>query len=196
METELQFSWCLTGTIISIHCSTVPFIHMAKIDGRFMEDGLEEMQSSIFPYSLKSVSQLRETFRELLNWTAHWPTHLLPSDQCFSYRYQIFSTWDQINIFSLTSYQHVSQITGLFYMHSYYWLYFCFLHINTSSVLNLCSTLIQDIICKGCIYSLITSWHHFAFIFQRISLKSLNILSYWIVCIYKQLKSILDQNDL
>lgn len=156
METELQFSWCLTGTIISIHCSTMPFIHLAKINGRFMEDGLEEMQSSSFPHSLNSVSQLRETFREHLNWTAHWPTQLFPSEQCFSYCHQIFSTWNHRKLFSLTSYQHMSQITGLFYVHSYYWLYFCFLQINTSSMLNLCSTWIQCIICKGCICSLTT----------------------------------------
>lgn len=153
-----------------------------------MEEGLE-MQSSIFPYSLKSGSQLRETFRELLNWTSHWPTQLLPSELCFSYRHQIFSTWHHRKIFSLTSYWHVSQITGLFYVHSYYWLYFCFLNI---SMLNLCSTLLQCIICKGWICSLttfLTPSFLLTFIFQRISLKSLNILSHWIVCIYKQLKA-------
>lgn len=34
-----------------------------------MEDGLEEMQSSILPYNLKPISGLRDIIRELPSWT-------------------------------------------------------------------------------------------------------------------------------
>lgn len=136
------------------------------------------MQCSIFPYSLKSGSQLRETVRELLNWTAHWPTQLLPSVLCFSYLHQIFSMWHHRKISSMTSYWHVFQITVflctfllliivLFSTHQY--------KLNVKSMFYL----LQCIICKGCICSLTTfliPYFFLSFIFQRISLKSLNIL--------------------
>ena len=52
--------------------SAQPFRHLTK---RNMEDGQEEMQSSIWPYDLKSISGLREIFREWPNQTPHCAPH-------------------------------------------------------------------------------------------------------------------------
>lgn len=48
----------------------------------FMEEGLEEMQSSILPYNLKSISGLRGTIRKLPSWTQIWTQHNCHSQLC------------------------------------------------------------------------------------------------------------------
>lgn len=79
----------------------------------FMEDGLEEMQSSILPYNLKSISGLRETIRELPDWTHTQPSTMASFWAVLCYYGEIFYE-AQRKIFSFALFWHLSQITGLF----------------------------------------------------------------------------------
>lgn len=59
----------------------------------FMEDGLEEMQSSILPYNLKSISGLRETIRKLPHSAHTQPSTMASFWGALCYHDKIFSLW-------------------------------------------------------------------------------------------------------